>query len=158
MKIKPIVYFLIGVLIFALVFLVTSLTYASLKVKLMPAIVSGITLILTAIVLVRELGLGRKISSEKVPGSETKEHKDSAPLSAFMRAFAWFLALILGVYLFGFLVSIPIWVFIYLWKQGHKWWISVIHAIVVVSVIYVAFVVIMNIELYSGILFGLLDL
>jgi hypothetical protein len=157
MKIKPIVYFLIGVLIFALVFLVTSLTYESLKVKLMPAIVSGITLILTAIVLVRELGLGRKISSEKVPGAETKEHKDSAPLSAFMRAFAWFLALILGVCLFGFLVSIPIWVFIYLWKQGHKWWISVIHAIVVVSVIYVAFVAIMNIELYSGILFGLLD-
>ena len=68
MKIRPngAAYFLMAVSLFALVFLTVSLTYAEMKVKFMPVLVSAMTLVLTVVALIQEFrGAAKTVAAKQ---------------------------------------------------------------------------------------------
>lgn len=67
----------------------------------------------------------------------------------------WLLLLLFLIFLFGFLRSLPVWVFAYIVFQGRRPWLNAFVASVVFwFFLYGFFVRIMSLELFQGILFG----
>ena len=148
-KLSPNGYFLIFVIIVMAVFFVTSLGYDELKVKLMPLLMSGFTILLSLIALVQDVRSGSK---ESMPTDEDgdvieEEEKKRTPLGDYFKAFGWFAALIVGVYFLGFIIATPLWMFVYLWKNGT----SVVESGMTVElglivIIYVVFTVVLQVS------------
>lgn len=143
-------YFLMVIFVFLMVFLVLSFTYDEMKVKLMPALVSAITLVLTAVALVQELNGAEKTNGEEKPAEEAEHKKTDIPLSRFLNAFGWFFLQVAAVYLLGFYLAIPLWIFFYLWKHGHRWWSALLQGAGSIVVVYLVFVLLLQVELYPG--------
>jgi hypothetical protein len=163
-RFSPTALFLVIVIIVMAVFFVTSMSYEELKVKLMPAIISGATIVLSLIALYNDLKSGSKASMPTDEDGDVIEDEKivGTPLVDYFKAFLWFAAMIACVYILGFLIAIPVWMIIYLWKNGTKWWSAIPQGIVLTIIIYVVFTTLLQIELYKGIvggfLFGLLGL
>ncbi|HOR00725.1 MAG TPA: tripartite tricarboxylate transporter TctB family protein [Anaerolineae bacterium] len=156
-KISPTACFLVIVLIVMTVVFVTSLGYRELNVKLMPLIVSGFTIVLSAFALVQDLRTGSEHTKATDEEGEEIEEDDGVTLRGLFRAFVWFAALVAAVYVFGFAVAMPAWIAFYLWKSGHRWWTSIILGITPLIIVYLIFTVLFEIKLYPGIVFAWLS-
>jgi preprotein translocase subunit SecG len=154
MKIRPTgtAYFLMAIFIVLVVFLMVSLTYDQYKTKFMPVLVSAITLILTVVALIQEFKGAGKTDSKEKQEEEIKHKRANVPLSRFLNAFGWFLSLIIGVYVFGFFMAIPLWIFVYLWRHGHRWWSALLQGAGAVLVVYLVFVVLLQVDFYPGLI------
>jgi hypothetical protein len=152
-KINPSVYFLLVVIVVMAVFFVTSLSYPQLKVKLMPMMMSGFTIVMALIALVIDLKIGQKgtMPTDEEGDVVEDEEKIKTPLSAYLRAFAWMVWAILGVYFCGFIVALPVWVAVYMGKNGFAWWKGIVTGIGYIVIIYVVFTMGLQIELYPGV-------
>jgi hypothetical protein len=139
------------------VFFVTSLSIPIFKVKLMPSVMSGAVIVLSLVALVQELRVGGQTKATDDEGDEV-EDEEEVPLRSFFKAFGWFVALIACVYFLGFIITIPLWIFVYLWKNGHRWWISLPQGIGAVVIIYVVFTIVLQVELYQGVFAELFNL
>lgn len=84
---------------------------------------------------------------------------DMAPLTREekkreLSVFAWFLGGVLLVYLLGFIVAIPLFLFLFLrFSARESWTICLALPAAVIAVVYMAFVYILMIPLEAGILF-----
>jgi hypothetical protein len=154
MKMKPDIYILIVILLFSLAFGLISFFDPSLKSKLMPFILSCIIFFLTTVQLIREFLAGRRAGIEKAPADENSEEEAQSTLGQNVVIFAWLTGMALAIYLFGFLISIPLFVFSFLKSNGFGWLISAAHAAAAVIVTYVLFILALQSELYPGIIFG----
>jgi len=157
MRSKISFYLLIAILIISLVFGGVSLTYASMKMKLLPLIVCGLIFILSAIELIKEVSDRKKTGGEAQLTAEELDvvAEASSDIRGDMLGFAWFVGLIIAVYLIGFLISIPLFVLVYLKLHGCKWLTAIITSIVMITFIYFAFVKVLQVDLYNGIFFKL---
>ena len=152
-KLSPNGYFLIFVIIVMVAFFVASLSYDELQVKLMPLLMSGFTVLLSLIALVQDMRSGSK---ESMPTDEDgdvieEDEKKRTPLGDYFKAFCWFAALIVGVYFLGFIIATPVWMFVYLWKNGTQWWKGIAFGVGLTVIIYVIFTMALNIQLYQGV-------
>jgi hypothetical protein len=110
------------VLVFALV-LVSSFRWAW-QTALMPAIAAGFGIIFGVYEIV-------KVTSKQKPAAGTKKEKqytgdltyETVSLRQAVIFFAWVGAFFLGVLLFGFHVSIPLFAFLYLKVEGKASWL-----------------------------------
>ena len=67
---------------------------------------------------------------------------------------AWFLACSILIYLVGFMIAIPLFLFMFLkWRAKEGWLLSVVIPCVVAAVVYFAFVWILRVPLYKGFFF-----
>jgi hypothetical protein len=153
-KINPSALFLIVVTVVMIVFFVASLGYEELRVKLMPMIMSGLTIVLCLIALVNDLRSGAKGTMPTDDDGDVieDEEKIKTPLGAYFKAFGWMLALIIGAYFVGILISFPIWMAVFLWKYGYKWWVAVLNAALLIVIVYAVFTIGLQINLYPGLL------
>jgi len=151
-KISPTTLFLIVVLIVMAVFFVTSLGYPEPKVKLMPLLMSGFTIVLCLVALIQDLRAGSKRSMPTDENGDVIEDEQilGTPLIAYFQAFLWFAALIACVYFLGFIIAVPVWIFVYLWKHGNRWWTALLLGIGMIVVMYVIFTGVLEVELYPG--------
>ncbi len=125
-----------------------------------PILVAWMTIVLALIdaTAQTETRLGRMIrrlvAAENVV--EWKSEGDAeAPTSRINSAVFWILAYVGGVFLVGFLLMTPIYVFLYMKLHGGEPLLaSAITAVLTAIGIYVAFEVLFEYPLYSGILFG----
>lgn len=64
----------------------------------------------------------------------------------------WFTGCIASVYVLGFLVTIPLFLFLFLkiWAR-ESWLLSAVFAVVVLGVVYVSFIYLLRVPLYQGI-------
>lgn len=151
------VYLLVTIIIISLVFGGVSFTYASMKMKLLPLIVCGLIFILSAIELIKEVS-NRKKTIGEAPLT-AKELEVSAEAGSDIRGdmvgFAWFVGLVIAVFLIGFLISIPLFILAYLKLCGYKWRTAIITSIVMITVVYLIFVQLLQADLYNGIFFKL---
>ena len=152
-KISPNGYFLIFVIIGMTVFFVTSLGYEELKVKLMPLLTSGFTILLSLIALVQDMKSG---SEATMPTDEEgdvieDEEKIRTPIGDYFKAFGWVAALIVVVYFFGFLIATPSWMFFYLWKTGTKRWQAIVVGVGLTAILYGVFTMVLQVELFQGV-------
>ena len=152
-KLSPSGYFLIFVIIGMAVIFVTSLDYEELQVKLMPLLMSGFTILLSLIALVQDMRSGFKASMPTDEDGDVieEEEKKRTPLGDYFKAFGWFAALIVGVYFFGFIIAAPVWIFVYLWKNGTQWWKGIAIGVGLIVIIYATFTMALNIQLYQGV-------
>jgi hypothetical protein len=158
MKVKPICYVLLGIIIFAVIFLFTSLSYVPIKVKLLPSLASGLVLVLSVVLLGLELSAAHR-NKTKADGEYTDEDGEAiSPLPGNLISFAWLVGLVIGIYLIGFLISIPIWIIAYLKVRGKGWLMSLALATGTTAIIYILFIVLLQADLYEGIVFKILDL
>jgi hypothetical protein len=94
-----------------------------------------------------EVGVGR----EKARGSST----EGIDFRNFLRTGFWLVLLLLLVFLVGFLISLPIWIFCYIFFQGKRpWGYALLTAFVLWIFVYGFFVEIMALEFFKGIIFG----
>lgn len=154
MKMKPDIYILIVILVFSLVFGFTSLSDQSLKTKLMPLILSCIIFVLTTVQLIKEVLASRQAGIEKGVKDQNIDEEAQSSLFQNVVIFAWLTGMALSIYLVGFLISIPLFVFSFLKSNGYGWLISAAHAAAAVIVAYVLFIFALQAELYPGIIFG----
>lgn len=151
-KIKPGLYFLIFIVIVSLIFFIDSLSFNSMRSKLLPSIASGLVLVLSAIQLVREIKLSRK-KPEEIDAKTTRAREKEESVYGNFLSFAWLAGIIAAIYLFGFLISIPVFVFLYLKLHGIRWLPTIISSVATGAGVYLLFVVALQVELYSGLVF-----
>jgi Kef-type K+ transport system membrane component KefB len=67
----------------------------------------------------------------------------------------WMILILLSIFLVGFLIALPIWIFSYVRLRGKRpWRYAFLTAIIVWCFVYGFFVKIMGAELFKGLLFG----
>ena len=149
-------YFAIFVFALALFFFSLSLTFGAMKSKLLPLIVSSVALILAGIEVRIELlkRRSRQEGKESVDKGE-KDRKDD--LRLYVTYFAWMLGLIVGIYLLGFMISIPVFILSFLLSHGQRFSKSAFIAAFNTLIIYLIFVIIFKTELYEGIAIKMLS-
>lgn len=154
-------YLLVIIIIVSLIFGGISLTYSSMKMKLLPTIVSGLLLVLAAIELTREILAHRRapgknqVQPEGAPHATANEEvglESDGDIRGDMIGFAWLMGMIVGTYLVGLLVSIPLFMLIYLMNHGIGWIKSSVMALATVISIYLIFVKVLQVELFPGII------
>jgi hypothetical protein len=131
MIMNPSLYLLVIIIIVSMVFGGVSLSYSSLKMKLLPTIVSGLIFVLAVVELTLELLANKRATGKNQPKTEGSsiinvneevglEHVDD-DVRGDMVGFAWLMGMIIATYLVGFLVSIPLFILIYLKKNVINW-------------------------------------
>ena len=153
--------FAIGVLAFMFYFIFESYAYKP-AIRLFPLLIgfSGVVLCILDIFSNTNTALGRIVNA--VFGTELAKPDHQAPrkLTKELAIFAWMSALVLGIYVFGFLVMTIVFVFLWMWVQGGRTIkASLYTSIATFAFIYLLFSVILRYELFVGIVFEyLLDL
>jgi uncharacterized protein YqhQ len=120
----------------------------------LPLLLSGIIFVLTAVQLGREILMGRRAGVEEEPKDQAAEEEAKSSFRQNIVIFAWLTGMALSIYLVGFLISIPLFVFSFLKTHGYGWLISAAHAAAAVVVTYVLFIFALQAELYPGIIFS----
>ena len=149
MKIKPSSYVLICLLVVLAVVIFSSLAMPYYESKLLPLIVGGITFVLSAVELWRELRAKDKIEELK---QEKEAEIEGGSSHATIAAISWVVGTALGIYVLGFLVALALFIFAYLQQQKRRWQASILTAVITTSLVYVIFERILGFELYQGII------
>ena len=153
-KITPSIYFMIVIIVVMVVVFITSAGYDELKVKLMPMIMSGFTIVMALVAVVIDLKAGEKSVLPTDDEGDVIEDKEilKTPLSAYFKSFAWMAWAVLGVYFFGFIVGLPVWVAVYMGKNGYAWWKGILSGVGYIVIIYLIFTLGFQVNLYPGLI------
>lgn len=126
----------------ALIFLLVhgSLTLPSSPMKF-PWLIGAIGIILTLWQVIREVR------------SQDEETESEEQWQTYVAGVGWFLAIFPLVFILGFIVAAPIYVFTALKARGESWWMSVLLAIVMWIFVYFGLYLSLKVPLYEGLLF-----
>ncbi len=115
---------------------------------LFPYILGAFGLALLAGQIVREARGARQAASEEEPG------RASFNLGTYLQSIAWLLAILPMIYLVGYLITVPLYMFLYLKLHGERWPLCIAVTLLVSLVLYFAFIVALGIPFYEGLLFS----
>ena len=153
MKLRGNSYFLIVIMVIVLVMIVLSLRMEFLTSKLLPLLIGSIVFILAAIGLVQEI-VTRDETKAITNESETGEgEKVRIRLREYLPIGSWVIGVTLAVYLVGFIITIPLFVFAYMKSHGVRWLLSITAAVLTTVFVYTLFELALRVELYRGLLF-----
>ncbi len=154
MKLRASSYVLIGIMVIGLFFGSIALTYPSIRTFLFPAAIGFLVFVLAGIELIKDLRKAAIIDQSK--GQEVGSSlggENVKPIKYFAQ-FGWMLGLLLGIYLVGFLISVPLFILTYLKVNKRGWLASIVGAAITTLIIYLVFVVVLQVILFPGVLFG----
>lgn len=160
MKMRGSALFLIGIMVLMLVVIVASLRIDAFKTRILPLIISGAVLALSALRLAMELRSRDKSGGGKgvVEGTEDKsgdaEGAEKGGIRKYAFSLAWIIGFVLSVYVVGFLISMPAYVFAFTKTHGVGWRTSILVSLLTTAICYATFVLALQIELYPGLLLG----
>ena len=120
----------------------------SLRGMLFPWLIGGIGSVLIVWQIVREV----KERRQEAPGEEPE--RASFNLGATLSGIAWLLAILPMIYLLGFLVTTPLYIFLCLKFRGEKWLLSLIITLIAGTFLYFGLVVALKVPFYKGLLFS----
>ena len=150
MRIRPSSYFLIFILLLMVVVIVATAPLRYIEAKILPLAIAGFVFVLAAIQLAREMLT--KDESQPAPATEQPQQK-SEVVSRFGVTMGWVVGFLLGIYFFGFLIAIPVFVLSFLRVRGQGWTTVIIFAAVATAFIY-AFEIGLGVDLYRGLILG----
>ena len=153
MKIRAGSYFLILIIIIALVAIILSLRMEYFSSKLLPLIVSGTILVLAAIELVREQLKPTSLETSAAEGNVSTRAETENGWRGYLSPGGWVAGFVLSIFLLGFTISIALFAFSYLKSQGTRWVTAIAFAIITTVVCYVPFELLMGFKLYRGLVF-----
>ena len=148
--------FTILVMTFITVLIIIAFGYDR-KSALLPILVSATSLALGGLVVASEISpkVQRIFMTNLFQIGTTKKDSESIRALNFGLTSFWVILLLVLIFLFGFLFSLPVWIFCYILFQGRRPWPHALIASVSIWLfLYGFFVRIMNLELFQGILFG----
>jgi len=159
-------WFTVVLLVFALVFGAVSLTYSA-EARLVPLLVAVPTALLCVVILLSErypgliknfdVSITDLISTDKDLAERFKTSSDRGDDSPrrVVANFGWFVSLFIGIFLVGFLISVTLFTLLYLKFIWRISWLKVsIVTLLVGAIIFGGFELLLEAELYRGILFG----
>ena len=127
------------------------------KSALLPILVGVTSLALGALVLASEIfsKVRAIFMTNLFQISTMKKESESIRALSFGITSIWILLLLFFIFFFGFLISLPVWIFCYILFQGRRPWSQALMMSASMWIfLYGFFVRIMNLELFEGILFG----
>ena len=150
MRIKPVSFIPIFLLLLMLYVIIESLSYDYLQAKLLPLIVGSAVFILAALQLSRELqSKEMKAATEPTPQTETK-----SLLCRLGVALGWVVGFFLSIYLVGFFIAIELFLIAYLKVHGRGWIRAICVATLLNAAIYGIFEIGFKFHLYWGLIFS----
>jgi hypothetical protein len=150
-------YLLIGIMVCAVAFGLTALTYPDLKTKLVPATVSAIVFLLAGIQLVKELSQKERPNQESKADATAEKSSESVFWRENLIGFSWLAGYLVVLYLVGFHMSTLLLVFSYMKLNRFGWTKSIFTAVLATVLIYVVFVVVLEADLFSGVIIDALS-
>jgi hypothetical protein len=173
MKLKPKSYFTLFYILFFAVVIIGSLGYTR-KARLIPLVVAIPCLGMSIAQFVIDLGKGRKkgrsieddlfhgvmekvIHQDVVTEGEKEEKTGAEKTRGFFKIIGWILIFYLSIFLFGFLIAIPLFTILFMRFERERWFLSAACAAGLWLTIYLSFSVAAKISLYDGLVFQLLS-
>jgi hypothetical protein len=143
-------------LIISILVLVTAYSFSN-NSGLFPRFIGWIFVALTSIEFILQLKM--QIRSEEGDQREmeadTRAHGETKDILKEIRGFAWLALLLVLLYLFGFLVSVPVYILAFLRISAERpWKDSIIISVSATLFVYLVFVQLLEYRLFAGILFG----
>jgi hypothetical protein len=139
-------------LILGLYGLIQSLVFGPWEAVALPAAVSGVIVLMASVEVVKEVRTREPAAAE--PKDPLERAKTRETRLRLVLIIAWTAALMLGIYLFGFRIAIPIFAFSYLKWRGWGWIASGLFAGAMIGFTYGAFDIGLKAPLFEGIVFG----
>lgn len=171
-KAKMEIFFGVVLVCFYLAVIINSYQFNA-KARLMPLVIAFPCITMAAIQLVSDLRGKKKLkvisledemfqkTMEKIHVEIMEEKKEKKTereeAIALIKAAGWVMFYVLMVYLFGFLITIPLYTVIFMRCQDDGWVVTLSTAFGLWLTIYLVFVVIAKISLYDALLFKLLE-
>lgn len=156
-KLNGIFYVYIFIIIFVLVIFYQTLHLHYFTSKIVPFILCIAVFALTMAGIISELLQMRKNKATTLvlhAKDRDKETEEDKPQKGMLTSTLWVFVLALLIYLFGFLIAMPVFILAYMKCHGGGSWLeSIITAITASGVIYVVFVLLLEADLYEGKLF-----
>ncbi len=134
--------------------LIQSLSFEYWESVALPAIVSGV------IILMATVEVGKELYSLRKSGTPSADLKlpliaaNTTELRRFGLITAWVAAFMLGIYLFGFRIAIPLYTLSYLKWRGKHLLIAALFALAMLGFVYGVFELGLKASLFQGIVFG----
>ncbi len=138
-----------ALLLFLLVIDLYSLTYP-LEARLFPWVIGIPATIMMVFLTLKEFRLARKTAGEV---SHTQERGN---YRAYALITAWMVGFLIMIYVLGFVIGIPLFVFLYLKTHKLSWLKSLSLAVGLIIAIYGIFSLGMDLRLYPGLIFSLM--
>ena len=144
--------------VMSVVYVVISYQYDE-ETRMLPLLVAWTTLVLLIIELLcqgesRLGGVLRLFLSGEVPGAEAQTTSNTL-LRREIGAFVWVFSVLGAVVLFGFYITIPLFVSSFLRFYARKsWTLALSVAVILTGAIWILFEVLMGYQLFYGFLFG----
>ena len=133
--------------------LILSLMFGFQEAVLLPAVVSGIIVVMASVEVGKELRSGVSEGAVEPPDSFAEAERRETRRRLVLIA-GWALALVVGIYLFGFRIAIPLFSFLYLKWRGWGWVTAVVFAAAMAGFAYGVFEIGLKAQLFEGIIFG----
>ncbi len=148
-------YFVAFFVLLALFAIGMALTFQRWEAISLPLIFGTIILVLSVIELRKELRSkkGRETADSVTPQPEAKT---GGELRRFYSVLGWVVGFALGIYLLGYLTSMPLFALAYLKRHGRGWVLAICFAVIVTAFIYGIFEVGFRLQLYRGLIWKLI--
>ncbi|MFC1873160.1 tripartite tricarboxylate transporter TctB family protein [Chloroflexota bacterium] len=137
------------VLAIAVVYIGMALVMDRLYSKLFPLIFSSIVAVMCIIGIATE---ARKLAPTSKGGKDDEKPKET--WLAYAKIGIWALIFFVLVWMFGFIYSIPLFIFAYTKLHGTSWLTSILTGVITGGIIWLVFIQLLEVYLYAGILFG----
>lgn len=145
-------YSYIAVIVIALVIVASGLSMPYFASKLLPIVLGTSILFLAAAGLWRDIRLQARTATTVTEAGKAREQEASG--RRYWLAVAWVAGFLLAIYLLGFLVSMPLYIFSYMKVHRIRWTTAIASAVITTVIMYFGFQYLLNIELYPGLLFN----
>lgn len=133
--------------------IIHSLTFGHWESMVLPLAMSSLIVVMGAVEAGRELHRQKK--QQAGVGIQPQIEKDTrGEMRRLGLVFTWTAGFALGIYLLGFYIAVPIFVFSYSKWRGRSWLAAGIIAIGIIAFIYGVFGLVLNATLFRGLLFG----
>ncbi|MEW6674017.1 MAG: tripartite tricarboxylate transporter TctB family protein [Thermodesulfobacteriota bacterium] len=140
------------VLAFSLLILSECLRMQYVTSKLLPLIFGSFIAVLAVIGLVKQVTVKQAAAGIAPDKGETT----AEVWRKYARTGVWIVGFLLCIYLFSLIVAIPLFTFSYTRWHGAKWLHSALFAVSVTLVIYVVFILLLQVDMSGGLLFRIL--
>ena len=147
-------------IIFLIFLLITMIAAGSLTLsypagaRFFPLIVIGICIFLLIGELAKEFIAARKFTPDVGLNGETQHVQSTEEtLVKFLITVAWIAGLALMIWLFGYVVALPLYTFIYIRMHGQKLRLAISLSIAMLLIVYIGFNYLLKIPLYEGLMF-----
>ena len=123
--------------------------------KILPLVLSGSILILAAAGLWKDTRR-KDMAATAVPDVE-KGNELKLNWQGYLGVVGWTAGFSLSIFLLGFLVSMPVYIFLYMKTHNISWFISTLSATLATAIVFLGFQTLLRVELYPGLLFTWLN-